>query len=122
VEHKARGEWIRTNHSSYYLAFSLAIVATIFDAVASWYSVAYLGLASEANGIWVWISFYLGFDGAMFVRVIWGMVMICVIAWLCHMASTRRQWRLTFTGLWICAGSLTLLGLYHVVGTLSVLG
>jgi hypothetical protein len=107
------------------LLLLLVSILTVLDAVASWFSIEVMGIAKEANDGLNAISALVGFEGAMVVRVIWGISLSAILAILAIRFKKESRRKLAYRGLWLIAIVLLLLFAYHVVvmsvGFLSVL-
>lgn len=98
------------------IVFFIALIATVFDSISSWYTISYSEVALEGNNIWNIIAGQIGFGGAMIVRGVWGLFLL---VFLFHCASHLKQNRArnwAVKGLWIVSSSLIVLSFYHVFG------
>lgn len=92
----------------------IAAAATVFDAVASWYSIEHLGVAAEGNPLLSTLASSIGFTGAMVVRALVGLVLIGVLYTLS--VRSKRAGRLALIGLWVAAIALGAVALFHAYG------
>lgn len=107
------------------LLLVLISILTVLDAVASWFSIEVMGIAREGNDGLNAISALVGFEGAMVVRVIWGISLSAVLAILALRFKKESRRKLAYRGLWFIAIVLLVLFAYHIVvmsvGFISVL-
>lgn len=107
------------------LLLLLVSILTILDALASWLSIEVMGIAREGNDGLNAISALVGFEGAMVVRVIWGISLSAILAMLAIRFKKESRRKLAYRGLWLIAIVLLLLFAYHIVvmtvGFISVL-
>lgn len=107
------------------LLLLLVSILTVLDALASWFSIEVMGIAKEGNDGLNAISALVGFEGAMVVRVIWGISLSAILAMLAIRFKKESRRKLAYRGLWLIAIVLLLLFAYHIVvmtvGFLSVL-
>lgn len=89
-------------------------VMTVFDAVASWISIQYLGLAYEANAGLDFISNFIGFSGAMIFRVLWGLGASLLLAYLAINFKTAKRRRFATRGMWLIVVVLSALTVYQI--------
>ncbi len=97
------------------LLLLLVSLLTILDAVASWFSISYMGIAEEGNKGLDAVAQLVGFEGAMIVRVLWGIGLSAVLALLALRFKKESRRKLAYRGLWFIAGALLLLFAYHIV-------
>lgn len=95
--------------------FLVIAFLTIFDGLASWISIEYLGIAAEGNGGLDFISGIVGFGGAMIVRVIWGISATLLLASLAIKFKTEKMRMFSTRGLWFIALALLALMAYQIV-------
>jgi len=93
----------------------LVSLLTILDAVASWFSISYMGIAEEGNKGLDAVAQVVGFEGAMVVRVAWGIGLSAVLALLAIKFKKESRRKLAYRGLWFIAIALLLLFAYHIV-------
>jgi len=94
--------------------FFVIVLLTMFDGIASWVSIAYLGIAMEGNGGLDLISEHIGFGGTMVVRVLWGALASLLLAYLAINFRKESQRRFARRGLWLIAGILFALMIYQI--------
>jgi hypothetical protein len=111
-----------------YVFFSIAIIGTIFDAVASYYSIAAARIADEGNWFLNQIfnfttqtlgqSYDVGFAMTMVVRSIFGMALLVALLMTVRYARKKSERKMASGALIIVAVILSLLACYHVFGVL----
>lgn len=97
-----------------YIAFSVAVLATIFDAVSSWQIIELDPIALEGNPIWNAIAHSLGFGGAMVLRAFVGVFLLGALLILALRSKNPRLRRISSFGIYFSAVVLTLLACYHL--------
>lgn len=102
--------------------FAATSILTVFDAAASWLSITHLKIAVEGNGILGAIAAVIGFEGALIVRVIWGIGLALVLAEFALRLNTARRRNLAHWGLVIVTGVLGVLAAWHVLGLVLAFG
>lgn len=95
----------------------LAVIGTLVDAAASWYSIEHLGVAVEGNPVLSAVAETFGFTVAMVLRGVIGTALIGVLYVASIKAPTRAR-RIATVGLWASAIILAALAGYHVFGLL----
>lgn len=98
--------------------FATATVLTLFDAVASWFSIVHLRIAAEGNGLLDMLGDAIGFEAALAVRFVWGAGLTLILAYLAIVQFRRHPERrrpLAYRGLFVVAGVLGVLAVWHVV-------
>ncbi len=93
----------------------LISLLTVLDGLASWFSIDYMGIAKEGNDNLNAIASIVGFEGAMIVRVFWGIGLSAVLALLALKVKKERQRKFIYRGMWFIAIALLLLFAYHIV-------
>lgn len=97
------------------LIFLLIAILTVIDGTASWFSIAYMGVAREGNDGLNALANILGFGGAMVVRIAWGIGMAGLLAFLALRFKKKEHRRFAYGGLWFVVVVFLLLLAYHVV-------
>lgn len=95
--------------------FTATTALTVFDAAASWLSIVHLRIAAEANGILGAIAEVIGFEGALVVRVLWGVGLSLLLAVFALRLGTPARRRLARRGLMLVTVALSALAMWHLV-------
>jgi hypothetical protein len=102
----------------YTVLAALAILGTLIDATASWYSIEHLGIAAEGNPILDSVASTVGFTATMAIRAVIGVALIAALYGFATRSKRPQARKLARAGLWLSAIVLDALAVYHVVGIL----
>ena len=97
-----------------WIAFAVASVATIFDAVSSWQIIELNPIAVEANPLWNLIEGTLGFGGAMILRAFIGIALLSALLFGALKFKAERARAISRFGIYLSAVVLTALVIYHL--------
>lgn len=96
--------------------FTATTILTVFDAAASWWSITLMKVAVEGNGILGALATAIGFEGALVIRVAWGVGLTLLLALFALRTATASRRRLAYRGLVLITAVLGVLAAWHVVG------
>lgn len=97
-----------------WIAFSIAVLATVFDAISSWQIIELNPIAVEGNPIWSSVAHTLGFAGAMVFRALVGIILLILLLLAALRSKRSRVRALGAFGLYFSAVVLFALSAYHI--------
>lgn len=97
-----------------WIAFGIATLATIFDAISSWQIIELNPIAVEADSIWRSIAHVIGFAGAMVLRALVGIVLLIALLFAALRSKRSPVRELGTFGIYFSAVVLFSLSVYHI--------
>lgn len=108
------------------VAFVVGVLATLFDAVASYISIVATGIAEEGNFLLnkvfdfftheLGTSTAVGFGVTMSIRAVFGVLLFVALYSISRDGKKAREKKFARVGLIVAASILVLLACYHVYG------
>jgi len=98
--------------------FLISVMATLFDAVSSYLIIVVNPIAVEGNPVWGFIADTFGFAGAMAIRAIAGVLLLCALWIIANQHRSPGGRRYARFGIRVATVLFVLLTIYHVIGTL----